>query len=1017
MWEYLFLQIHDEFLTGRLVESNKLDVKKIFTLLTYALLMPNKLPYENSTRVTDKYKERKIRIWQFATFFSKSLRSRLITTNVIDHYWICVSLKENSKILKSSNETLHYYKKKFYKLIVEAEPNYGSEQYERVLVPTQGKEEEEVTVTVSYYGENLQPALYFGEELQFILSDILYIKLTKPKNIDNRQWTITLELKSERSFKLYFKEEDSANSFLSMVQGYYSLYIQYDKQLNTDIQTTESKLSSEIFSFGPLKNSTAEKYLKEPHAPTDPENKCFLIHESLTDFGHYVLVTAVKNKNDFQDIHFERYELKVDTNQTFTIHRGRQQVLTGQYVRASLSKVYGMQLHPRYYLNVSEIEHVFKSENADIYKENNNQLENLSSGPLVFLPEELDKRRVLIQDKNPLLKKFEVSLKEEKMMLVELQADNGKIAEAFRSGLHDLIKLHKVRPENFLKFYGMVVDKKLSALMEYTQYGDLLTYICQHPQSVPQKVDIMEQIIKILSIMEEEKLFHGNIRLRRFTVFKVDNKVQIKLGYSGIVSYLNTEDKYHKDNNERLPWISPERRKKLSHVTYESECYSVGTTLCEILYRNDQFHTILKLSDPKELWQYLKVQQFLPKPDLNVNEHIYTANHCIKCKETAVLNSIWDLIMKCWTTDPLERPTSFELKKFISDIKSKSKELDEESVTEGLMQVVYDAGFKDEIDDIGEKKISLELKKTELGRGYFGVVWEGRIRSPDRNLKQRKQQHYWKKVAVKRFCKQPGKVKINEKKTLIPVRKLCQRSHFGLFTDTPTHCSSFTFFLFDQKEEAYSNIMLIMEFMNAGNLSKFASNCTTAYSDTLIYQLLQICLDVAEGMVYLSGRDIVHRDLAARNILLAKLDNGQITGKISDFGLARKMEENYRFYRTKSNTIVPFAWMPPECLDRMSDDSRFTTKGDVWSFGTAMWEAFTKGTSPRANMSFVDAKDVEGSLLKAYKENWRLKKENYVPEEIYSVMCQCWQFEPSNRPYFVQLVQTLKGLLLKKTWS
>lgn len=70
----------------------------------------------------------------------------------------------------------------------------------------------------------------------------------------------------------------------------------------------------------------------------------------------------------------------------------------------------------------------------------------------------------------------------------------------------------------------------------------------------------------------------------------------------------------------------------------------------------------------------------------------------------------------------------------------------------------------------------------------------------------------------------------------------------------------------------------------------------------LIYKL------PSQGMVYLSGKDIVHRDLAARNILLAKLEGNEIVGKISDFGLARRMEENYRFYRNKAHTAIPFAW-------------------------------------------------------------------------------------------------------------
>ncbi|XP_055899017.1 tyrosine-protein kinase JAK2-like [Biomphalaria glabrata] len=1027
MWEYLFLQIHNDFLTGTLVESKKLDTKNVFTLLTYALLMPKDLPYDSSLKVNEKYRERQIGFIRFITFFSKSLRSRLISTNLIDHYWLREGLKENTKIMKSKNENLRHFKKKFYKTILDAEPNYGSEQYAEVLV---GKDNEEVTVTIGYYGEHQQPALYFGEELQFILSGILYIELQLPKNSQKKLWTVMIQLKDEKSYKIQFKKECAAKSFLSMLQGYYSLYVKYDKHLIADIQTIGSKLSSELYSFGPLKYLTAVKYLKESQSPTDPENKFFLIHESFTDFDKYVVISSSRKSKDSKDITVETFNITVDDGQMFTLNNSCQKKMSASEVRVYLKKEFGDQLHPRNYSHVSELEHIFKTEASDYYKENSKETENYSNGK-IFLPDELDNRRHHIQDKNLYLKKYEVSFNGVKMMLVELQQDSGKYAEAFRSSLSDLMKLHKVRPSSFFKFYGMVVDRKLGALMEYSD-SDLMTYICKNPQSIPQKVDIMEQIIKILSVMEDHSLFHGNIRLRRFAVFKGNNHINIKLGDAGVVSYLNTEDKFQADNNERLPWLSPERRKKLSHVTYESECYAVGTTLCEILHRNDNFAEILKLSDPRELWQYFESNPFLPKPDFRFENHHHNKRNpnCLKCKGEKVLDEVFNsIIMWCWKTDPIERPTAVDLKKKFSEIKLMAEELDRDTVFEGLKEVVYEAGFKDELDILDESKLTkaalenilmkkvgqkflpdscVTVKSKELGRGYFGVVWEGLIREPNRNLNHKGKQEHWKKVAVKKFRRNhkhsDKKVVISSEGSFVKeVMLACSLNHSNI-----VRCLHFAF---DQTDSDFSNVLLIMEFMDAGNLCSYAERNRNDLSQQHMNRLLKISLDVAEGMVYLSGKDIVHRDLAARNILLAKLEGNEIVGKISDFGLARRMEENYRFYRNKAHTAIPFAWMPPECLDRRSDDNRFTSKGDVWSFGTVMWEAFSKGKNPRKMMQIIDTNEMEGNLLKEYKRGWRLGQEEDVPDDIYFVMTQCWEFEHEKRPAFVELVQTLKGLL------
>ena len=73
---------------------------------------------------------------------------------------------------------------------------------------------------------------------------------------------------------------------------------------------------------------------------------------------------------------------------------------------------------------------------------------------------------------------------------------------------------------------------------------------------------------------------------------------------------------------------------------------------------------------------------------------------------------------------------------------------------------------------------------------------------------------------------------------------------------------------------------------------------------------LQFMLEAASGMEYLSSKHVIHRDLAARNCLLDE----KLVLKISDFGLARHVDNNYSTYDVYNPSIrrhMPFRWMPP----------------------------------------------------------------------------------------------------------
>ena len=86
--------------------------------------------------------------------------------------------------------------------------------------------------------------------------------------------------------------------------------------------------------------------------------------------------------------------------------------------------------------------------------------------------------------------------------------------------------------------------------------------------------------------------------------------------------------------------------------------------------------------------------------------------------------------------------------------------------------------------------------------------------------------------------------------------------------------------------------MLVSEFCNSGDLKSYLITQKNQNNDNFTYgKFINFCHQICNGMIYLHSKGILHLDLACRNILCHKEENGDMTLKISDFGLAEFLEE------------------------------------------------------------------------------------------------------------------------------
>ncbi|XP_078379837.1 uncharacterized protein LOC144662788 isoform X3 [Oculina patagonica] len=159
-------------------------------------------------------------------------------------------------------------------------------------------------------------------------------------------------------------------------------------------------------------------------------------------------------------------------------------------------------------------------------------------------------------------------------------------------------------------------------------------------------------------------------------------------------------------------------------------------------------------------------------------------------------------------------------------------------------------------------------------------------------------------------------------------------------------------------------------------------------------QLMRFAWQIADGMTYLSSRKIIHRDLAARNVLVGEGEKCKVT----DFGMARNVHQD-DIYTKQSRGRLPVKWTAYEALLY----GTYTTQSDVWSYGVLLYEILTIGGSPYPR---INARQIAMKL----QEGFRMPKPKHVDSKIYQTMLNCWEQNPSDRPTFPKLKETMKDM-------
>lgn len=190
----------------------------------------------------------------------------------------------------------------------------------------------------------------------------------------------------------------------------------------------------------------------------------------------------------------------------------------------------------------------------------------------------------------------------------------------------------------------------------------------------------------------------------------------------------------------------------------------------------------------------------------------------------------------------------------------------------------------------------------KLGEGGMGVVYKAKDTTLDRI------------VAVKFL---PAHFSVNEEHKA----RFLQEAKAAAALNHPNICT------IHGVEEDAGQMFIVMEYLEGDTLKSLIKK-----KQLSVDEIVQIGLQIAEGLASAHSKGIVHRDIKADNIMLTP----DHRVKIMDFGLA-KLRGGAQLTRSGTN-VGTICYMSPEQIQ----GENVGPQSDLWSFGVVLYEMLTR---------------------------------------------------------------------------
>ncbi|KAJ7767198.1 kinase-like domain-containing protein [Mycena metata] len=504
---------------------------------------------------------------------------------------------------------------------------------------------------------------------------------------------------------------------------------------------------------------------------------------------------------------------------------------------------------------------------------------------------------------------------------------------------------------NVLPFYGIYyLEKRLCLISPWMENGNLFQYLRKKPVDMNRLSFVLDVALGV-KYLHKHNVVHGDLKSANILVTPSLRACIADFGLSYCSNPVTLRFPPVTVGHGRggtWRYQAPELLKGATNHS-GSDIYAFGCVCYEIMTGNSPFYETLK-----DVAVILKISQGeTPSRPSSWS--------------TPVLDELWQLLQDCWNATPDLRPTATTIVKHLKGSPFQLKtpkgapDWDKESMSEARRSLQPEP----------QSPIKISISSPQVAAGSSSDLFTASVHGKEVVIKV---MHLFEASDAKRLVQEFGR------EALI-WHQLCHPNvlpFYGLYYQDQRLC-------------------LISPWMKNGDLFHYLQK------PPLNVDRLLFVLDVALGLEYLHGNNVVHGDLKTANILVTS----SARACIADFGLSSIINPlTFQFTHTTverggGGTV---RYVAPELFQDEVNHCR--SGSDIYAFACVCYEIMT-GKVPFYET--INDMTVMMNVLTGQRPSMPSSWSTPLLEQFWQLLQDCWHPAPDLRPTATQIVERLRG--------